>query len=336
MWHPLLAVAILTLADARDIQSKRVTSGYVALDSFNFNVFFNQFGSTLAYIIGGEYNETKPQAEKLREDIEECKTLITAKQAVCKACAKDACEPGLDDIIVYYLKEAGQPFVDFGNLIGDWSGWDDMSNFFEGAGSGFVSWSGWDDANDFFENIGGSIGSWSGWSDIGNFFENFGLDFADLFTRRKRSLMLKGGRNEKLAYLYRALTKVYSRQSNLSDEARACMEKCDSCSPFLSDTDTMINTICGEELLQLNATYYVTIMKLKLVYGFLTDKTNPLLTSLNYNPTSFDPTVMGYPNVELVAMFSEGYREFKPTEPYRMMQVPTSAALMAKEYWDEV
>ena len=346
MWRPLLVVAILTLAtDARDMRSKRAT--YTDLDAFSFNNYKGQFGSTLAHILGSEYNETKPHAAKLRADMEVCKTLITAKQDVCKSCAKDKCEPGLDDIIVYYLEEAAQPFVDFGNLIGDWSGWDDMGDFFEGAGKDFITWSGWDDIGNFFENIGKGIGGWSGWDDIGDFFVDFGKGFAEGFTdfwdgigdflgRRKRSLMLNGAGNEKLAHLYRALTKAYSRQSEISSEARACMEKCDSCDPFLADTDTLINTICGEELLQLNASYFLTITKLQLVYKLLSDKEDHILTYLKYDATSFDPTITGYARIKLGLKFAEGYRDFEPTDGYRLMAVPECAALNAWEYWNEV
>ena len=357
MLRLLLALAIVTMAtDAREIMSKRST--YVSLDAYSFTNYFKQFGGTLAHILGTEYNETKTQAEKLKTDMTQCKTLMSTKQDVCKACAKNKCEPGLDDMIVYYLGEAASPFVDFGNMIGDWKGWDDMSDWFEGAGKDFVDWGGWDDMGDFFENIGKGFVNWSGWDDIGDWFENFGKDFVNwsgwddiggvfediggVFGRRKRSLMLsKRAGGDQLVHLYRALSKVYSRE--ISSEVRACMEKCDSCKPFLSDTETMINTICGTELLQLNATYFNAITKMQLVYKLLTDEAVPILTSLKYDKYAIpsavipeDPSSIGYPEIILRAKYADGYRDFVPTTGYMMMKVPTSAALAAKEYWTEV
>ena len=333
--------------------SKRAV--YIALDSHSFASFFQQFGGTLAHILGGEYNETKPWAEKLRSDMAQCKTMMEAKQTVCKSCAKSKCKPGVDDIIVHYLGIAASPFVDFGNLIGDWKAWDDMANWFEGAGKGFVNWGGWNDMGDFFENIGKGFVNWPGWGDIGKWFENFGQDFANffkndvggwfsdfgndignIFGRRKRSLMLSrraGG--EQLLHLYRALSELYSRE--ISSEAKACMQKCDSCTPFLSDTETMINTICGPELLQLNATYFNTITKLLLVYKLLTDEKQPIIMSLQYDPTSFDMAIMGYSRIKIAAKFTaSGYSDFAPHQGYMMMKIPTSAALIAKEYWELV
>ena len=73
MWRFVLAIAIVAMAtDAREIMSKRAV--YIALDSHSFASFFQQFGGTLAHIIGGEYNETKPWAETLRSDMAQCKT----------------------------------------------------------------------------------------------------------------------------------------------------------------------------------------------------------------------------------------------------------------------
>ena len=31
--------------------------------------------------------------------------------------------------------------------------WDEMTDFFNGVGSGFVFWSGWDDMGDWFDNL---------------------------------------------------------------------------------------------------------------------------------------------------------------------------------------
>ena len=360
MWCLVLAIAMVSMAtDAREIMSKRST--YVDVDAYNFGNYFKQFGGTLAHILGEEYNKTKSQAEALKADMTSCKSLMSAKQDICKACAKNKCKPGIDDMIVYYLEEAASPFVDFGNLIGDWKGWDDMSDWFEGAGKDFVNWGGWDDMGDFFENIGKGFVNWSGWNDMGDWFENFGKDFVnffeddvggffsdigsgigDIFGRRKRSLMLsRQATGEQLVHLYRALSKVYSRE--ISSEVRACMEKCDSCKPFLSDTETMINTICGPELLQLNATYFNAITKIQLVYNLLKNEKEPILKSLKFDPTSYSPALisgdfqsMGYSKSKLLAMFANGFRDFEPTQGYMMMKVPTSAALAAKEYWEEV
>ena len=263
------------------------------------------------------------------------------------------------------LEVAASPVFDFGKWIGGWTGWDDMSKWFKKAGNDFANWGEWDNMGSFFENIGKGFENWEGWNDIGDGLDHFGKgyvnffedevggisehigngikdSFSNLFGRRKRSLGLSRlARGEQLVHLYRALSKVYSRE--ISSETRACMEKCDSCKPFLSDTETMINTICGTELLQLNATYFKAITKMQLVYKLLSDKAEPILTSLKYDPTSLssavipqDPMSMGYSRIKLRAKFADGYRDFVPTAGYMMMKVPTSAALAAKDYWTEV
>lgn len=345
-----LAIAIFTIATdgyGIGIKPKRVTTGYVTLDTYNFGNFFQQFGATLAHLLGSDYNATKADAEELKADFTSCKALIAARQEICKSDAKDACEPGLDDIILHYLNEAASPFVSLGNLFDNPVGWYRMQNYFEGVGKSFVS----SDLANFFANLDG-IGDWSGWDDAGDFFKSLGegflsglkdffnMDFSFSF-RRKRSLMLReraGG--DQLAYFIRALAEMYSRQNKesreISDEARACMEKCDSCTPFLSDTETMINSVCGTELLQRNASYFTTVTKLQLVYSLLIDEKDLIIKELNYDPTSFDPTITGYSRIEILTKFASGYSYFKPTEGYRLMATPKSAALIAKEYYDKV
>ena len=193
-------------------------------------------------------------------------------------------------------------------------GWGDMGNFFSSLGEGFVS----------------------------GLEEFFNFDFKFNIFRRKRSLMLKErAEGDQLVHFIRALAELYSRENKdnreISDEARACMEKCDSCKYFLGDTETMINGICGSyNLLARNVTYFTAVTKLQLVYALLTDEAEPILTSVTYDPFSFSQTIMGYTRIELTAKFASGYRGFVPTEGFRMMALPQSAALIALEYYKEV
>ena len=143
MWRLFLAIATLIMAadgyGLRGIKPKRDTSGYVPLDPYSFSNFFQQFVTTLAHLLGTDYNTTKADAESLKADMTSCKALMTAKQELCKSDAKAACEPGLDDIILHYLNEAASPFVDLGNLIGDSQEWASVENWFGKLGSSFAS-----------------------------------------------------------------------------------------------------------------------------------------------------------------------------------------------------
>ena len=361
MWRIFVAIATIAMAiewvaaDGWNPPKRgSLSTGYQKLDDYNFAAFFQQFGTTIAHLLGSDYNATKAEAEALKKEMATCKELITAKQAVCKTDAKNACEPGLDDIILYYLDEAAAPFVDMAEKLSNESAWGQawqkLATFYGGLGSDFIGMEGWGDMADFFTNLKDGFVSWGGWDDAGDFFSSLGSGFLsgmnDFFNmdftfnlRRKRALELKErAAGDQLVHFIRALAEMTERKTNynreLSSEARACMEKCDSCKAFLQDSEYMITTICGAELLQRNMTFFATLANLNMVYSLLTEKDNPIITSLQYDPTSFSMTIMGYSRVELWANFAAGYDVFKPSEGYRMMAMPRSAALMAKEYYD--
>ena len=338
MWRYLLTAGLLALVDARVMRTKR---SYAPLDPVSLASFTNQFRQTLLHLIGADYNATEPKAQQLKIDMATCKSIIDLRQGQCKECAQSACEPGVDDIILHYLEQGAEPFIDFGNEFAGWKGWDDMGDWFEGAGESFVSWGGWDDIGGFFENI----GSWSGWGDaldftkdVGNFFGDLGKGIGDLFGRRKRAL----GKNlspRELGMIYRALIKIYARAEEISPEVRECMAKCPVCSPFLKATsDETVNEICGPELLQLNQTVFTKMIMLEKQYERVKDTENLIIRGLKYDVSSMDtsdPLNIKFSIAKLDAMCTGGYTEYQTAEGYLMSKPHVSAAVMAREYFDK-
>ena len=297
---------------------------------------------SLGHIAYADWQAIQPDMDKLKNDTAKCNTTLYQELEKCKSCAKKECEPSLEEIIVYYLEEGAQPFVEFGNMVADWGAWQEIGDFFEDKGEAFANWGGWGTMEDFFSNVGKGFVGWSGWEEfedlgktIGSGLVNFGKKFGDigkigdLFRRRRSS--------KELAYLYRALAELYTREEELDPKVKQCMEKCDVCAPFLLDKNGMIDSVCGPELRQLNTSVFFRVTRVQLAKTFFEDKGNPIIIKFEYTP-AFDPTIMGFKPVRLTAVVNQGANPsntYVSKNPYKLGQIPATAALMAKEYFEE-
>ena len=120
----------------------------------------------------------------------------------------------------------------------------------------------------------------------------------------------------------------------LRDTGEECMSMCSSCKPFLEDPSRLTSSICGNELLELNGTVSLALHKLKVLRDHVAKEDNNLLvTSINYDPTSYDNNKGGFTRVDVNAFFEGGFRTFKSEVAYNAAASSDYARLVAGEYW---
>ena len=145
MWQLLLITGLLGLADA---------NSYAPVDPVTLAGFTNQFRQMIMHLIGAEFKTTDALVQQLKIAMTTCKIAIGTQRGQCKSCAKDSCKPSVNDKIMHFMNLVAKPFVSVGNDIGTWKGWQDMVDWFQGAGQEFVNWGAWDDIEGFFKDIG--------------------------------------------------------------------------------------------------------------------------------------------------------------------------------------
>ena len=120
----------------------------------------------------------------------------------------------------------------------------------------------------------------------------------------------------------------------LRDTVEECMSRCSSCKPFLEDPSRLMSSICGNELLELNRTVSLALHKLKVLNDTVAKEDNNLLvTSINYDPTSYDNNKGGFTRVDVNAFFEGGFHTFKSEVAYNAAASSDYARLVAGEYW---
>ena len=128
---------------------------------------------------------------------------------------------------------------------------------------------------------------------------------------------------------YDSVSDIYLR-----DTVEECMARCSACEPFLEQPKLIVGAICGDELLKLNKTVSLTTHKFKVLKNHVTKENSQFITSVEYDPNTFDPNQGGFTGVFVNAYFERGFRTYQSKVPYRLSAISDTAALLAAEYWE--
>ncbi|WAR27941.1 hypothetical protein MAR_013645 [Mya arenaria] len=314
-----LALAVFTLA--------LVVEG--AVDT---GTFINTFGEALLNKIAVEVNSTADLAAQLEPRVNICAKAVAAQQETCTLCATNKCSssPNLGDVILGGLKLANpirylEPELNkIGSTLGvvikvfgkESSAYGELKRAFssKSINKGIESLRidiknvivpGMDIIKSGFTSLGSTIGG--GFVSAGKFAGDF---VGGIFSGRRRR--------------------------DISAADRACMRKCDSCAPFLLSTqDEIIEAVCGPEITAMNATLQAKIERIAIVYDALIDNEKAIVEQIRFDPKSMDPTTWEYTFVTIKTNVSGVFVEYQTSVTYSPMNLPTTATLMALEYWEK-
>ncbi|XP_052782987.1 uncharacterized protein LOC128219213 [Mya arenaria] len=349
-----LALAVFTLALVVEGAVDTGSRTMLTMDPLSLSSFINTFGEALLNKIAVEVNSTADLAAQLEPRVNICAKAVAAQQETCTLCATNKCSssPNLGDVILGGLKLANpirylEPelnkigstlgvvikvfgkesvgFLSTMNALGDWLG--TLGGEFESAYGelkrAFSSKSinkgieslridiknvivpGMDIIKSGFTSLGSTIGG--GFVSAGKFAGDF---VGGIFSGRRRR--------------------------DISAADRACMRKCDSCAPFLLSTqDEIIEAVCGPEITAMNATLQAKIERIAIVYDALIDNEKAIVEQIRFDPKSMDPTTWEYTFVTIKTNVSGVFVEYQTSVTYSPMNLPTTATLMALEYWEK-
>lgn len=124
---------------------------------------------------------------------------------------------------------------------------------------------------------------------------------------------------------------------SIEPEVRQCMERCSVCGPFLQDDATeRTRSVCGNTFVELSTsdTIMTVVPKLQALYKRVTDDDNLIVSSLECDLSSYSFSNNAFSRAYINVFFENGYQTYQSVHPFNAGEIPTSAALMAKEYWD--
>ncbi|XP_060602711.1 uncharacterized protein LOC132755809 [Ruditapes philippinarum] len=122
-----------------------------------------------------------------------------------------------------------------------------------------------------------------------------------------------------------AIEGIFGKKREIDAKTRHCMEKCASCRPLLLPTQAeVITAVCGADIVKMNTTMTSKVSKLQKVYDAALDKTHPIITKLQYDPTSMN-SKMQLSNVHITVHLNGHDISYKTAVPYSMMNMPDTA-----------
>lgn len=355
MWY-FTVLALFTVTSA-SLLSERGTS---PVDEDKLRVFTYYFRKSLYGIIADKWSETEPVRERLDRERPVCEATFARQESACQKCAEKECDQNLVEVL---LKKAEKVFKDLGKGVRD--GLKDIGKPFEDIGKGLENLGGdvIEKVKDLGKNLENGIkdvgkGIEDGVKSVGSGVANGIKDIAKTvhkvfvprirlprirfrfrgFGKKKRSVDYLSESEELESYpspddAEYALFRRYLIES----EVRRCMEKCAVCRPFLSDDETaQIRSVCGEEYVQLSTldTIRIVLPRLGALHERVLNEEDLIVKSVDCDLNSYSMDKDEFSRAHINVYFEEGYQTYQSKHPFKVRDIPTSAALMAKEYYD--
>ena len=349
MWSLALVLLLATGADSQS--TFPVSSDTVA-------AITNKIGE----IAVREWNDIIPLVDRLETDMALCDIRLVNQQASCEACAERECtedERNVIDLIIYGslmpTKIIADKIKDIGKavLLGDLKNLGEhvkdsikdigegLKDIGKGIGKGLKKVG--DKTIGAVKKIGKGIEK--GVKKVAEKVKDIGKGIGKAVTKILPKIRRVRVRVPRIRFRSRRWGKK-KRSIDVMDDyedpdfdltlrgtEEECMSLCSACNPFLEDPTRLMGSVCGNDFMELNRTVSSTLHKLKVLRDHVMKEDNNLLvTSINYDPASYDSNKGGFTRVDVNAFFEGGYRTFKSGVAFNAGS-SDYASLVADEYW---